>query len=80
MNVKINQLEKVGEKPESQKWLDELCIVIKNGSDLSSDEMMKRIYDVCHDDDKKIKRSNQKNLFGMVLEMESSVENIQKEP
>lgn len=52
-----------------KKWLEDLCMVVENSSDLSSDEMMKRIYDVCHDDDKKIKRNNQKILFGIVYRL-----------
>lgn len=52
-----------------KKWLEDICMVIENSSDLSSDEIMKKIYDVCHDDDKKTKRSNQKILFGMVYRL-----------
>ncbi len=52
-----------------RRWLCNLCDIIKNGSDLSSDQLLKEIYDICHDDDKKIKRNNQKTLFGIVYRL-----------
>ncbi|WP_432666454.1 lysine--tRNA ligase [Wukongibacter baidiensis] len=52
-----------------RKWLADLCIVIENSQNLGNDELMKRIYDVCYDDDKKVKRNNQKVLFAIVYRL-----------
>lgn len=52
-----------------KKWLTDLCIVIENSQDLGSDELMKRIYDVCHDNDRKVKRNNQRVLFPIVYRL-----------
>ncbi len=52
-----------------KRWLADICIVIGNSQYLSSDELMKAIYDVCHDDDKKVKKNNQRVLFAMVYRL-----------
>lgn len=54
---------------EEKGWLKELCIVIKESNDLTSDELMQKIYAVCYDEDSKVKKNNQKILFGMVYKL-----------
>lgn len=52
-----------------RKWLEELCVIVANSTDLSSDELMKKVYAICHNDDKKTMRANQKFLFTMVYKL-----------
>ncbi|MBS4539350.1 lysine--tRNA ligase [Clostridium sp. D2Q-11] len=50
-------------------WLKELCIIIRNSEDLNSDELMSRIYSICDNEDKKLKRNNQKRLFNIIYRL-----------
>ncbi|MBB6217479.1 lysyl-tRNA synthetase class 1 [Anaerosolibacter carboniphilus] len=56
-------------KDIEKRWLRDLCAVIQESEALSSDELMKRIYAVCHDEDHKVKKNNQKTLFGIVYKL-----------
>ncbi|HDR8064186.1 lysine--tRNA ligase [Bacillus thuringiensis] len=55
---------------ETQKnWLEQLCSIIRTNSNLSDDQMMENLYAICHNEDKKIMRANQKLLFSMVYKL-----------
>lgn len=47
-----------------KKWLKEFCDILRNNRQI--DQLMEKIYAICHDEDKKIMRANQKLLFNMV--------------
>ncbi|ENQ3080635.1 lysine--tRNA ligase [Bacillus cereus] len=50
-----------------KKWLKEFCDILRNNRQI--DQLMERIYAICHDEDKKIMRANQKLLFNMVYKL-----------
>ncbi|ENQ3106309.1 lysine--tRNA ligase [Bacillus cereus] len=53
---------------EIQKnWLKEFCDVIRKS--WQADQLMEKIYAICHDDDKKTMRANQKLLFNMIYKL-----------
>jgi len=52
-----------------KSWLRKLCDVIRDSESLNSEQLMKKIYDVCHDDDQRIKKNNQKVLFTSVYKL-----------
>ncbi|MFD3445620.1 lysine--tRNA ligase [Microbacteriaceae bacterium 4G12] len=52
-----------------KKWLQELCDIIRDSSKINDEPFMEKIYAICHDDDKKIMRANQKLLFTMVYRL-----------
>jgi lysyl-tRNA synthetase class 1 len=66
-NKDLEYYEQLADKEKG--WLRDLCTVIKDSEDLSHDELMKRIYAVCYDEDSKVKKNNQKNLFGVVYKL-----------
>ncbi|WP_020063353.1 lysine--tRNA ligase [Bacillus sp. 123MFChir2] len=50
-----------------KKWLKEFCDVIRKS--WQADQLMEKIYAICHDEDKKIMRANQKLLFNIVYKL-----------
>ncbi|MCM1992146.1 lysine--tRNA ligase [Oceanirhabdus seepicola] len=54
---------------KEKDWLNGLCDVIENSENQDNTSLMKDLYDVCHDDDKKIKKANQKSLFSIVYKL-----------
>lgn len=48
---------------DDRQWLDAFCKVLDDADTLSEEALMRRVYDICYDEDAKIKRSNQKRLF-----------------
>ncbi|WBW97830.1 lysine--tRNA ligase [Oceanirhabdus sp. W0125-5] len=52
-----------------KEWLVGVCNVIEDSENQDSQLLMKALYDVCHDEDKKIKKANQKRLFSIVYKL-----------
>ncbi|MEH6891612.1 lysine--tRNA ligase [Bacillus sp. JJ864] len=50
-----------------KKWLKVFCDILRNSRQI--DQLMEKIYAICHDEDKKIMRANQKLLFNMVYKL-----------
>jgi lysyl-tRNA synthetase class 1 len=48
---------------DDKEWLGSFCRVLDDAGELSEEALMRRVYDICYDEDAKIKRSNQKRLF-----------------
>ncbi|MBH0172375.1 lysine--tRNA ligase [Fictibacillus sp. 23RED33] len=70
VNNKINQEFFETLTDHEKQWITGFVNVLQGGRDLQDDELMKRIYDVCHvKDDPKKKRSNQKRLFGIIYQL-----------
>ncbi|QUI22952.1 lysine--tRNA ligase [Vallitalea pronyensis] len=49
-----------------KKWLKDFCQLIGENGDEDMDVLMGDIYAICHDEDKKIMRTQQKRLFTMI--------------
>ncbi|CAM4272311.1 lysyl-tRNA synthetase [Bacillus manliponensis] len=52
-----------------KEWVKQLCNVIRNNSQLSNEEMLREIYAICHLEDKKEMKKNQKRLFTIVYKL-----------
>ncbi len=48
---------------DDREWLDRFCRILDDSNKLSEEALMRRVYDICYDQDAKVKRSNQKRLF-----------------
>ncbi len=58
-----------GLSQKEKEWLAGVCNLIENSENQDDISLMKDLYDVCHDDDKKIKKANQKRLFSIVYKL-----------
>ncbi|MBN3554558.1 lysine--tRNA ligase [Fictibacillus nanhaiensis] len=53
-----------------KKWIEGFVQLLRSEADLQSDEeLMRSVYDICHVDDPKLKKSNQKRLFSMIYQL-----------
>ncbi len=50
-------------------WLKGLCEIVRNSANWSDDEVLQAVYDLCHDEDKKVKKNNQKILFAHIYRL-----------
>ncbi|MFG6494927.1 lysine--tRNA ligase [Fictibacillus sp. UD] len=50
-------------------WLKGFVDVLQDEAGLPDDELMRKIYDVCHVDDQKMKKNNQKRLFSIIYQL-----------
>ncbi|ANX11430.1 lysine--tRNA ligase [Fictibacillus arsenicus] len=51
-----------------KEWVHGFTEVLKNGPALD-EELMRNVYDICHDDNPKVKRNNQKRLFQIIYQL-----------
>ncbi|WP_088070350.1 lysine--tRNA ligase [Gottfriedia luciferensis] len=54
---------------QQKDWLKTLCNLIQTTGDQDLNNLMKQIYSICFDEDKKIMKSNQKQLFTMIYQL-----------
>ena len=54
---------------DDRAWLESFCDVIREKTNYREEELMRRIYAICYDEDPKVKRSNQKRLFKHVYNL-----------
>ena len=52
-----------------REWLKSLCEVIKNAEQLTDEEILDKVYDICDDVDKKARVKNQNTLFNIVYKL-----------
>ncbi len=69
LNEKKNHEYYHGLSNIQKKWLNDLCMVINNSEYQNEDQLMQNVYSICHDDEKSIKRNNQKLLFSIVYKL-----------
>lgn len=50
-------------------WLQRLCGIIRESEQLSQEQLMSDIYDICRVEDKKVMKASQKRLFQMVYKL-----------
>ncbi len=71
--VKVNRMpnhEYYATLTSTQKqWLSKLCNIVHEWNQDSSETFMQNVYAICHDEDKKVKRNNQKSLFQIVYRL-----------
>ncbi|WP_088040811.1 lysine--tRNA ligase [Bacillus sp. EAC] len=69
-NIRINQtraFEYYHSLENDQKnWLEQLRIILQTYPTINDEEIMKQIYAICHNDNKKLMKQNQKLLFTIV--------------
>ncbi|MDM5317396.1 lysine--tRNA ligase [Fictibacillus sp. b24] len=62
--------EYFGSLTDTEKgWLEGFVNVLQDEAGLPDDELMRKIYDVCHVDDQKMKKNNQKRLFSIIYQL-----------
>lgn len=52
-----------------KEWVEGFVGVLEFAANLHDDELMRRVYDICHVDDPKMKRNNQKRLFSILYQL-----------
>jgi lysyl-tRNA synthetase, class I len=52
-----------------KEWIQGFVELIEEGLDIPDDEFMRNVYDICHVDDPKVKRNNQKRLFKIIYQL-----------
>jgi lysyl-tRNA synthetase, class I len=52
-----------------KKWLKGFVELLKDDSERTDVELMQNVYDICHVDDPKVKRNNQKRLFSIIYQL-----------
>ncbi|MGA4721041.1 lysine--tRNA ligase [Fictibacillus nanhaiensis] len=50
-------------------WIEGFVSVLQYEANLTDEELMRRVYDICHVDDPKMKRNNQKRLFSIIYQL-----------
>ncbi|QSF47325.1 lysine--tRNA ligase [Paenibacillus tianjinensis] len=51
-----------------QEWINAFCGLLREEK-IEEEELMRRVYAICHHDDKKMMRSNQKRLFALIYQL-----------
>ncbi|GGB63613.1 lysine--tRNA ligase [Fictibacillus barbaricus] len=59
----------VGLTETEKKWISGFVGVLQDCSEPEDDELMRNVYDICHDDDPKVKKNNQKRLFRIIYQL-----------
>lgn len=54
---------------QEQMWVRGFVKILEDEYELSEEEFMRKVYDVCHVDDPKVKRNNQKRLFTIIYQL-----------
>ncbi len=52
-----------------KEWVVGFVGVLQDEVQLQDDEFMRKVYDICHVDDSKVKRNNQKRLFSIIYQL-----------
>ncbi|KZE68964.1 lysine--tRNA ligase [Fictibacillus phosphorivorans] len=52
-----------------KEWVEGFVGVLEFAANLHDDDLMRRVYDICHVDDPKMKRNNQKRLFSIIYQL-----------
>ncbi|MED1865251.1 lysine--tRNA ligase [Fictibacillus nanhaiensis] len=52
-----------------KKWIEDFVRLLMSEIDIQDEELMRSVYDICHVDDSKLKKSNQKRLFSTIYQL-----------
>ncbi|MDQ0268163.1 lysine--tRNA ligase [Cytobacillus purgationiresistens] len=71
--IKVNEDQNISYyrtlSSEDKNRIEQVVIILKNESGLMGEQLMKRIYAICHEEDKKKMKQNQRNLFKNVYQL-----------
>jgi lysyl-tRNA synthetase, class I len=56
-------------RTEEQDWVRGFVKILADDCEQSEEEFMRRVYDICHVEDQKVKRNNQKRLFRIIYKL-----------
>ncbi|MFD1356721.1 lysine--tRNA ligase [Fictibacillus halophilus] len=54
---------------QEQRWVKRFVEILEDGCELSEEEFMRKVYDICQVDDPKVKRNYQKRLFTIIYQL-----------